>query len=63
MTEDMSFTIGQRVRIKEGYDSSGNEGVIIASPVYVDGWMWVGVLWNGEEYPDWFKMPGLELLQ
>ncbi len=53
------WVVGRVVRVKDGWQDAGRRGTIICHPVTISV-VWVGVKWDDEEDPDWFKARGLE---
>jgi len=54
-----AFRRGMIVRIKEGWDSAGRVGTVLALPILL-GQYWVPVLWEDEKDPDFYEAAGLE---
>lgn len=54
----MIFTPNTKVKIKSDWYNAGRKGVIVAE-ITLDQ-VWSGVVWDGDEDPDWFKTAGLE---
>lgn len=49
------------VKIREGWEGAGKEGVMIGENIFVcHGMEWAPVLWDGEEDPDFHKVAGLQ---
>lgn len=55
------WVTGRTVRIKDGWQDAGKRGMILCKPIRV-GQIWIAVLWDGEQDPDWHKARGLELV-
>ncbi len=47
------------VKIREGWEGAGKNGVQLRPPVLVGGQSWTPVLWDGEDDPDFHKTDGL----
>ncbi len=50
-----------RVQVKKGWGDAGRKGTLFTKPIKF-GNDWVGVLWDDEEDPDWFKAAGLDVI-
>lgn len=48
-----------RAQVRSGWLHAGRAGTKLTE-IVVNGQAWTGVLWDGDEDPDWFKSAGLE---
>lgn len=52
----------KRIAIKAGWFEEGKLGIAVGDPVLVDGMLWVPVVWDSEDDPDWHKLSGLDFI-
>jgi hypothetical protein len=51
-----------KVRIKNGYEDAGREGVLLAGPIAdCKDQLWLVVQWDGQDDPDLHKASGIEM--
>lgn len=50
------------IQIKEGWMCAGRIGKALGDAVLVYGIMWVPVLWDEDEDPEWHKLAGLDFI-
>ena len=55
------YSNGTRIRIKKGWEDFGQVGTCLGIPIFVDQ-LWIPVLWDNEEDPEFFKLAGVERL-
>lgn len=58
MTKDLK---GLKFRIKKNWYNAGDTGTCLGNPINIDGILWVPVLFDGSEDPDFHKSSGLEV--
>jgi len=56
---------GSRIRIRDGWDEAGREGVCLGKKVTSPhtGQEWLPVCWDDEEDPDFFKPAAIEVVR
>ena len=50
-----------KVRIREGWDGAGREGIACAMPFHCNAQEWVPVIWLDRDDPSLFKTAGLQV--